>query len=990
MTLLSVEIYNDAAVRFAETDNTVVIDFSADTTLDMDVLQFELPINYSAAVVVAPARTNAVSTKCSSDVISVFIPAALHLPLTVLSLEIALNGYDFQPAWLFRVAQLSQGIVDVEPRVFRVDLLEVQPLNVYFSYVLARNASCLLQTVLGSPLAMANGTCLDYDSRFGCHTMQCAFNGTVSSFTGAVSLFVTVNDTRQYVFGQELLAVRFNSVSFVQGGNVTVNSTALQILSLVSSSVDVVVDWQPDYPDGSQPFLFSAIRPTVFVGDAPITSLCSLSLSAMQCTIALPARPATTLPLGVAVDRFSVVAPLGSLQVTYLGCPPGSEWSAVLSQCTSCPVGTFSGTVGMLPCQPCPAGQFQDVAASLSCKPCPAGLFRPNPSESVLCSRCPIGQVPSSNQSLCRSCPAGTEPDDSGAVCSLCDNGFYSNIDSNRTCVACLHELSGGGVRSVADRTGCECDAGYALDVSESECITCALGSVCSRAGMTVEQMASAPMYWRSSPTSTDFYRCSKAGCQGGVFADQCAPGYSGVACGVCEEGYSSAGATCLACPSPVIIWFGILLSVAGVLIMIFFLSYRVSAAAGASTAHHDATNQDLAIAPKNSVNKHLVPFVSVFVSHAQMTSILCSFAFSWPSSAALGLGFLSQSTTFSPFAYTSSASCVIRLSYYVRLALSIFSPFFFFFLALMLQVICTRWSFIGRVRFMTHLDWRTMFFVTLLLFYPTVLASSLTPLQCISVGDSSYLSVDMSVECTGQDFETARALAVVALAVFGVGVPVMLVLCGWLLPSTSALGRGSRSLLGSHFRWWFWEATFILRKFSLSICAVTSQISTSSISSEDSLTVSVFVAIPLLLAAITVHIAWKPFLSHLANRFETVSSNITLWSVICGFLVTSLLSSPITNSADGSSTNNGTSSAAARTHSAVPVAITWIVIGANLLFFMWLLLVIIPHAVSWMRGKLLNARANLPPRKRRILWNRTSVWRCNSVCCRLPTKMIR
>ena len=76
-------------------------------------------------------------------------------------------------------------------------------------------------------------------------------------------------------------------------------------------------------------------------------------------------------------------------------------------------------------------------------------------------------------------------------------------------------------------------------------CIRCTDAAVCEEEGIDLAALELAPGRWRASETSTRLRSCLRAdACPGGAFVGDaaCADGYEGPLCGVCAEGYTSAG----------------------------------------------------------------------------------------------------------------------------------------------------------------------------------------------------------------------------------------------------------------------------------------------------------------------------------------------------------------------------------------------------------------------------------------------------------------
>lgn len=162
-----------------------------------------------------------------------------------------------------------------------------------------------------------------------------------------------------------------------------------------------------------------------------------------------------------------------------------------------------------------------------------------------------------------------------------------------------------------------KCDSRSFLQIAPSEptsCKPCPFEAVCF-GGSTV---LSAPGYWRWTNTSEDFIKChNPEACLGGTFTEPsgvCAPGYTGIVCANCINGYrKSAPFTCSTCPT---IGLNSLYLIILMGILLFFVILLVRA-----NMHQDASKS-----PLYSI------LLKIIVSHFQILGIIMSINFSWPS----------------------------------------------------------------------------------------------------------------------------------------------------------------------------------------------------------------------------------------------------------------------------------------------------------------------------------------------------------------------
>ena len=105
-----------------------------------------------------------------------------------------------------------------------------------------------------------------------------------------------------------------------------------------------------------------------------------------------------------------------------------------------------------------------------------------------------------------------------------------------------------GGARAGFVVVDAACPAG-AYRFSDDACLDCPGGAHCVQPGAELATLPAAPGRWRSSKFSTHFRRCPRAdACPGGASAN-CARGYAGPLCAVCEDTHAPGlGYTCNIC----------------------------------------------------------------------------------------------------------------------------------------------------------------------------------------------------------------------------------------------------------------------------------------------------------------------------------------------------------------------------------------------------------------------------------------------------------
>ncbi|GBG24592.1 Signal peptide, CUB and EGF-like domain-containing protein 2 [Hondaea fermentalgiana] len=131
---------------------------------------------------------------------------------------------------------------------------------------------------------------------------------------------------------------------------------------------------------------------------------------------------------------------------TSVQCSPGTFSSGGQAECTLCPSGTYSTTVGATSCDECPAGTYRNASETYGCQPCAAGLFGTGNGVDALCDgECAAGFA----------CPEGS----SSQFETDCEPGYWSSAGSGE-CSICPVGTYGTG-RSTSAACSGQCSAGY-------------------------------------------------------------------------------------------------------------------------------------------------------------------------------------------------------------------------------------------------------------------------------------------------------------------------------------------------------------------------------------------------------------------------------------------------------------------------------------------------------------------------------------------------
>eukprot|EP00899_Mesostigma_viride_P005434 jgi/Mesvir1/14892/Mv05497-RA.1 len=192
-------------------------------------------------------------------------------------------------------------------------------------------------------------------------------------------------------------------------------------------------------------------------------------------------------------------------------------------------------TVGGFRVQACDrdAGQINDGRSGCMCR---KGWYQASANVEtgrITCKPCVFGTyTESDDQDICVDCPVGMTTFHEGATSRLacvCEDNSYRKTDNctlaPADCVLCL---------PCTDLRGALCDWTNRGDDT--------LRTV-------PEEMFVIAGYWRETNASTYFKECNNNACLFGPGTGQCAEGFKGPLCQVCEDGYGSSGITkCVPC----------------------------------------------------------------------------------------------------------------------------------------------------------------------------------------------------------------------------------------------------------------------------------------------------------------------------------------------------------------------------------------------------------------------------------------------------------
>jgi hypothetical protein len=446
--------------------------------------------------------------------------------------------------------------------------------------------------------------------------------------------------------------------------------------------------------------------------------------------------------LGLANLTFSLpgenyfAGPYGAHQIDvrmdgYKSCDSPLILDLVDNECNSCPVGmTYAAQFKTCSCRP----GFQAATGGKYCTACAPGTFTEG-AGSTECQQCATGKFAMDfGQTECTRCGVGSYQDEKGrSQCKLC----------NRTMTTVGDGVESGDL--------CTCGEGTRPG-GNGECEDCGdsdeTGLVC-KGGNDVELQAG----FYAADDSLSVFRCraDDSRCVGGPPGEMCAAGREGIACADCVAGTrKSSDGTCVACRGDGTGWIALFVFSGGAVAFLAAMYVYVDLK-GTSQRGHSFLLLALAL--------------SMCVTIIQQLGIMAMFTqVEWPSEMRHILDWISL-ITFDMEAF--NFSCVARTSPLQRFVISILTMVAACIVLLLVHIVvvlmCHKGDFRGRS---TSLIASTG--TILMIFYISVLANLLEPLQCLRNPNGLWtMQVSPSVICwETQEHQTMVAVAMVSLLV--------------------------------------------------------------------------------------------------------------------------------------------------------------------------------------------------------------------------------
>jgi len=410
---------------------------------------------------------------------------------------------------------------------------------------------------------------------------------------------------------------------------------------------------------------------------------------------------------------------------------------------------------------------------------------------------------------ICATCEAYTySPVLSFDECIPCPNMMVP-LEGALECRECLENSSPSSQQAVVDpATGlatwpnCSCDVGFYTPTFEfnTECVPCPGGGRCDGG---IDQPLALENYYDTSAArdGSVFSRCLRpSACVGGV--EQCSPSTHGYMCSECRPSfYTGPDETCQPCPSLAYLLFMTLVTLVLVLAAITAMYVLFTAKKSFKFG---------VLKPLKSRTHNSPRTLSQAILFFQIVGIVGSSKLNWSDSAQSAFAVFSASNL---DLRVFSTECTVP-SYWDQYMILLAFPVLFAMVAAV--VVFAMQSFIPS-GFRVAMFERTIFFLSIYLYVPVV-KLSLQFFDCTRLPDGEYaLDADLSKRCFKADWLRVLPVAIGAVAIYVIGVPVLI---GVRLQSARRLLNASATLfrLGSYFEpyrrkyYWYELASMIKR----------------------------------------------------------------------------------------------------------------------------------------------------------------------------------
>jgi predicted outer membrane repeat protein len=430
-----------------------------------------------------------------------------------------------------------------------------------------------------------------------------------------------------------------------------------------------------------------------------------------------------------------------------------------------------------------------------------------------------------------------------------------------------LGNCSAGDIISVYNNSCTPCEFGkYTLYNNETQCSKCPNNALCYQ-----NSILPLPGYWHSSNSSTSIFECiNPDSCLGG---NQCAKGYTGNLCAVCETGYTqSTSNTCEKCPSTSN---NILLFVILTLLFISIICYIIY------RTYEDAYELKL---------YHSV-LIKILTNYFQLMIITSVLKMRWPQPFYQLIAI--QEQIGSSTGKLLSVDCLLQNSSGIQ-------PFFFNIYSSLLGPIVLWvgislvWIFISIIKMKMTVfikPYVTSLVVVFFIIYPEVSNTALSVFSCHEIEPGEYWNIyAFDIQCYTSDYQQKYyGPFILTIILWTIGMPVLAYTILWRnkkdleLPITKA--KYGFLYHGYHLNRYYWEFVIMFRK--LLIICVALLLRTSTVSLQ-----LIFVIL-VLVTALVLNLVYKPFELEELNVTESYSIGLSIVCLISGLMVESEASYP-------------------------------------------------------------------------------------------------
>ena len=431
------------------------------------------------------------------------------------------------------------------------------------------------------------------------------------------------------------------------------------------------------------------------------------------------------------------------------------------------------------------------------------------------------------------------------------------------------------------------------------QCHPCPEGALCLN-GTDLANIEAIPGYWRPSNATDTFVDCAStiAGseiCAGGLFEGEnyCQAGHTGPLCVLCDEGWETAAfGECIQCKTgknqALIDWLQIVGTVLAIVLVVSVFVRREIRSMKAKIMKGDITE-----------GRARTQLLKSFLSYLQIVGIAKQVQVEW--NPLLQKYFSTVNSIASDFAVQSQAfTCQLPTNYTQKWRAYMAAPilasvalYVLFFLKHQVRRCTNPTGAAGKGKIAK--DWTASYITTLLvlifLLYPTIVKKSVEVFGCrnfvsskVSADGSttvdepiSLLSVDNSISCLSADYKSLRLQAMIAIALYGIGVPFLLYTAMKRRRSTFH-EKGTMLMFGFMYfgykdQFWWWECMTLIRKLFMALILVFF---------SENLYIQLFLSLVVCQIFLLLQLRFKPFDSSVCNFFESFSL-FTLWFTLQG-----------------------------------------------------------------------------------------------------------